>query len=71
MSVGISIGQIKKRCKIEIITDGIPKEEILRGGFKWHSENDLQKAFNESLVKYKNPNVLIIPSGGNTVPYLL
>lgn len=70
-AVGVSIGKINKYCRIGLITDGVAKEEAAKGGFDLYSENDLQDAFNEALKLYDNPKVLIIPAGGETVPYLI
>lgn len=68
-AVGVSIGNINKHCRIEIISDGIKTEDISKSGFSLHSEKDLQKVFDKSLKRYDKPIVLIIPAGGETVPY--
>lgn len=70
MAVGVSIGKISKYSKVGIISDGVAREEMESGGYLWYSEKDLQKAFDEAIAAYTNPKVLVITTGGETVPYI-
>ena len=46
------------------------KEEIRPSRFVWHREEKIQTVFDQVLAQYQEPEVLIIPVGGESFPYL-
>ena len=52
------------------MTNGISEDELKPSGFIWHPEEDIQKVFDEVYKQYDDPNVLVIPIGAETLPYL-
>lgn len=70
MAVGVSMGQINHYCQVGLISDGVTKEEMEQGRYLWYAEQDLQKAFHEAIGKYQDPYIVVITTGGETVPYL-
>lgn len=70
MSIGVSVGKLRSHCQIHWVTDGMSKEEIEKAGFIWHPTSELQKLLDESIEKYANPKVLIIPVGSETLAYI-
>ncbi len=70
MAVGVSMGKINQTSKVVVISDGVTGEEMESGGCRWYAEKDFQRAFEGAIAQYGNPNVLVITTGGETVPFI-
>lgn len=70
MAVGVSIGKLHDICTIHWLTNGCTEEEIRPSRFVWHREEEIQTVFDQVLAQYQEPEVLIIPVGGESFPYL-
>ena len=71
MAVGVSLGKMSNSCRICIVSDGLTKEEIKESGYELYGEKNLQESFEKVLTRYNNPKILIIPAGGETVPFMV
>ena len=67
MAVGISMSKMNRRCRIELISNGIRAEEIAAAHYGWHREEDLQSAFDAAVARYDHPQVLIVTEGCESV----
>ena len=71
MAVGVSIAKLHKYCTVHWLTNGCSEEEVKPRKFIWHREDDIQAVFDQVYAQYEDPDVLIIPIGGETLPYLV
>ena len=71
MAVGVSIAKLHKYCTVHWLTNGCSEEEVKPSKFIWHREDDIQAVFDQVYAQYEDPDVLIIPIGGETLPYLV
>lgn len=66
-AVGVSMSKMNRNCRISLISDGIRPEEIAEAHYGWYPECDLQHAFDEAVSAVKNPHVLIVTEGCESV----
>ena len=71
MAVGVSTAKLHKYCTVHWLTNGCSEEEVKPSKFIWHREDDIQAVFDQVYAQYEDPDVLIIPIGGETLPYLV
>ena len=71
MAVGVSIAKLHKYCTVHWLTNGCSEEEVKPSKFIWHREDDIQAVFDQVYAQYEDTDVLIIPIGGETLPYLV
>ena len=71
MAVGVSIAKLHKYCTVHWLTNGCSEEEVKPSKSIWHREDDIQAVFDQVYAQYEDPDVLIIPIGGETLPYLV
>ena len=71
MAVGVSIAKLHKYCTVHWLTNGCSEEEVKPSKFIWHREDDIQAVFDQVYAQYEDPDVLIIPIGGEPLPYLV
>ena len=69
MAVGISIAKIHSYCTVHWLTNGCTEEEVSPSGFQWQREESIQDVFDEVYAQYVDPEVLVIPIGGEMLPY--
>ena len=69
MAVGVSIAKLHSYCTVYWLTDGCTEEEVTPSHFCWHREDEIQAVFDMVYAQYETPEILIIPIGGELLPY--
>jgi nickel-dependent lactate racemase len=70
MAVGVSMGKINAMFHVGVISDGLSREQMEIGGYNWYPEKELQNALLLALSQYADPRLLVMPAGGETVPFI-
>jgi len=67
--VAVRMGQVKKRIRIVLVTEGIGREETGRMGFGWFE--DVQSALDDALSRHgPGCRVTVVTHGGKSLPLL-
>lgn len=70
VAAGIAMGAtlVREKARIFMVTEGLTDEEILRLGYTRFQ--DLQEAVNAALKEKPQGKVIVLPRGGDCMPYL-
>jgi nickel-dependent lactate racemase len=67
--VAVRMGQVKRRIRIALVTDGIGREETEQMGFGWFA--DVQSALDDALARHGSGcRVTVVTHGGKSLPLL-
>lgn len=67
MCVGTCVMKIRRKYNLVTVGDGLTVQQLSRAKIKHYSISELSKAVEDACGQYKNPEVLVIPHGGETV----
>lgn len=70
MAVGVSMGRVARQCCMTLVSDGMTPAQCARAGMIHCPEDRLQRALEEALARWSDPFLLVIPEGGEAVPFL-
>ncbi|MDR1778998.1 MAG: nickel-dependent lactate racemase [Clostridiales Family XIII bacterium] len=70
MAVGVGNGRIARRNRITYISDGLTAAQMAQAGLGHSHEAALQQTLEETLSRFKDPFLLILPEGAEAIPYL-
>ena len=64
LAVGTAMCKMRHRCRLVVVSDGVPREEIEGCGIGYYPLSELQRAVDDTLARYDAPVTAAVANGG-------